>query len=163
MHARPDRTSYPTSLQRTYPGGYNPTNHPKKGEHAHNLMKTVLLLLTVAVLNLIGQNNDRGWYGFASYAGARQMCDQFLKGSGSPMEIHWRSFATPDTFEKVVAFYDRTKVKDVEKESDSVTFHLDQDTVLSVHAALPVHYPTCENKPKSGEKTVIVVSRAARR
>jgi hypothetical protein len=91
------------------------------------------------------------------------MCDQFVKGSGGPMEIHWRSFATPDAFEKVVTFYEKTKVKDVEKEPDSVSFHQDQDTVLAVHTASPVHYPTCENKPKSGEKTVIIVSRAARR
>ncbi len=126
-------------------------------------MKTVLLLLTVAVLNLTGQDNDLAWYGFAWYAGARQMCDQFLKGSGSPMEIHWRSFATSNTFEKVVAFYAKAKVKDMKKEPDSVTFHLDPDTVLSVHAASPAQYPTCENKPKSGEKTVILVSRATRR
>jgi hypothetical protein len=60
-------------------------------------------------------------------------------------------------------FYEKTKVKDVEKDSDCVTFRLDKDTHLSVYSASAAHYPTCENKPKSDEKTVIVVSRATRR
>ena len=79
------------------------------------------------------------------------------------MEIHWRSYATPDATAKVIAFYEKTKVKDVEKDSDSVTFRLDEDTRLSVYAATAAHYPTGENQPKSDEKTVIVVSRATRR
>jgi hypothetical protein len=124
-----------------------------------------LLLFAVSILTLTAQNNGREWNGFAAYPGARQLCDQSVMGQpgGAMMEIHWRSDATPDATAKVIAFYEKTKVKDVEKGSDSVTFRLDKDTHLSVYAASAAHYPTCENKPKSDEKTVIVVSRATRR
>jgi hypothetical protein len=77
-------------------------------------------------------------------------------------EIHWCSYATPDATAKVIAFYEKTTVKDVEKGSDSVMFRLDKDTYLSVYAASAARYPTCEKKPKSDEKTVIVVSHATR-
>ena len=128
-------------------------------------MKTVLLLFAVSILTLPAQDNGREWYGFASYAGARQLCDQVVMGqSGSAaMEIHWRSYATASGKAKVIAFYETTKVKDVEKTSDSVTFRLDKDTTLSVHATTAASYPKCDNRPKSSEKTVIVVSHATRR
>lgn len=124
-----------------------------------------LLLFAASILTLTAQNNGREWNGFAAYPGARQLCDQSVMGQagGAMMEIHWRSYATPDATAKVIAFYEKTKVKDVEKDSDSVTFRLDEDTRLSVYAATAAHYPTCENQPKSDEKTVIVVSRATRR
>ena len=124
-----------------------------------------LLLFAVSILTLTAQNNGREWNGFAAYPGARQLCDQSVMGQpgGAMMEIHWRSYATPDATAKVIAFYEKTKVKDVEKGSDSVTFRLDKDTHLSVYAASAAHYTTCENNPKSDEKTVIVVSRATRR
>ena len=122
-------------------------------------------LLALSIWTLTAQNNGREWNGFAAYPGARQLCDQSAMGQpgGALMEIHWRSHATPDATAKVIAFYEKTKVKDVEKSSDSVTFRLDEDTRLSVYAASAAHYPTCENKPKSDEKTIIVVSRATRR
>jgi hypothetical protein len=125
----------------------------------------VLLLFAVSILTLTAQSSGREWNGFAAYPGARQLCDQSVMGQpgGTVMEIHWRSYATPDATAKVIAFYEKTKVKDVGKGSDSVTFRLDKDTHLSVYAASVAHYPTCENKPKSDEKTVIVVSRATSR
>jgi hypothetical protein len=128
-------------------------------------MKTALLLFAVSLLTLTAQNNDQGWNGFAAYPGARQLCDEWvmLEPGSAAMEIHWRSYATLDATAKVIAFYEKTKVKDVEKGSDSVTFRLDKDTDLSVYAASAAHYPRCENKPKSDEKTVIVVSHATRR
>jgi hypothetical protein len=124
-----------------------------------------LLLFAASILPLMAQNNGREWNGFAAYPGARQLCDQSVMGQpgGAMMEIHWRSYATLDATEKVIAFYEKTKVKDVEKGSDSITFQLDKDTHLSVYAASAAHYPTCENKPKSDEKTIIVVSRATGR
>ena len=124
-----------------------------------------LLLFAVSILTLTAQNNGREWDGFAAYPGARQLCDQSVMGQsgGATTEIHWRSYATLDATAKVIAFYEKTGGKDVEKGSDSVTFRLDEDTHLSVYAASAAHYPTCENKPKSDEKTVIVVSRATRR
>jgi len=128
-------------------------------------MKTALLLFAVSILTLTAQNDGQGWNGFAVYPGARQLCDQSVMGEpgGARMEIHWCSYATLDATSKVIAFYEKTKVKDVEKGSDSATFRLDKDTDLSVYAASAAHYPTCENKPKSDERTVIVVSRATRR
>jgi hypothetical protein len=127
--------------------------------------KYYLLLFAVSILTLTAQINGREWNGFAAYPGARQLCDQFVMGQpgGARMEIHWRSYATPDATAKVIAFYEKTTVKDVEKGSDSVTFRLDKDTYLSIYAASAAHYPTCENKSKSDEKTVIVVSHATRR
>jgi hypothetical protein len=124
-----------------------------------------LLLFAVSILALTAQDNGREWNGFAAYPGARQLCDQSVMGQpgGAMMEIRWRSYATPDATARVIAFYEKTEVKDVEKGSDSVTFRLDKDTHLSVYALSAAHYPTCENKPKSDEKTVIVVSRATRR
>lgn len=125
----------------------------------------VLLLFAVSMLTLTAQDNGREWNGFAAYPGARKLCDQSVTGQagGAMMEIHWRSYETPDATARVIAFYEKTKVKDVEKGSDSVTFRLDKDTDLSVYAASVAHYPTCDNKPKSDQKTVIVVSRATRR
>jgi hypothetical protein len=127
-------------------------------------MKAVLLLCCASMMPAFAQNKTE-WFGFASYPGARQLCDQNLMGQGgiARMEIHWRSYATRDAFEKVAAYYQKTQVKDVEKEPNSLTLRLDKDTTLSVYPASATQSPTCENKPKAEEKTVIVVSRAARR
>jgi hypothetical protein len=126
-------------------------------------MKTVLLLCYATTLTVLAQGNPE-WYGFAPYPGARQLCGQVVMEQPGlhTMEIRWHSYATADAVAKVVAFYENTKVTDEKKDADSVTFHLDKDTSLSVHAASG-SYPGCDNKPKSNEATVIVVSHAIRR
>ena len=127
-------------------------------------MKNALVLCLATTLTVFAQANTE-WFGFAAYPGARKLCDQTVMSQHSTvaMEIHWRSFATADSNAKVVALYEKTMVKDVDKSSDSVTFRLDKDTTLSVHAATASAYPKCDSKPKSGENTVIVVSHAAKR
>ena len=127
-------------------------------------MKTTLLLCLATTLTVLAQGNTE-WFGFAPYPGARKLCDQTVMSQHSTveMEIHWRSYATTDAKAKVVAFYEKTMVKDVDKNSDSVTFRLDKDTTMSVHAATAAAYPKCDTKPKSSENTVIVVSHATRR
>lgn len=126
-------------------------------------MKTVLLLCCVATLTVLAQGNPE-WYGFPPYPGARQLCGQTVMEQPGlhAMEIHWHSYATADAMAKVAAFYEKTKAKDEKKAADSVSFHLDKDTSLSIHTA-SASYPGCDNKPKSNEATVIVVSHAVRR
>jgi hypothetical protein len=113
------------------------------------LKRFTLLLFAVSILTLTAQDNGREWNGFAAYPGARQLCDQSVMGQpgGAMMEIHWRSYATPDATAKVIAFYEKTKVKDVEKGSDSVTFRLDEDTHLSVYAASVATTPPARISP----------------
>ena len=127
-------------------------------------MKTALLVCLATTLTLFAQGNTE-WFGFVPYSGARKLCVQSVMSQPGTvaMEINWRSFATADAKAKVVAFYEKTMVKDVDKSSDSVTFRLDKDTTLSVHAATTSAYPKCDSKPKSAENTVIVVSHAIKR
>jgi hypothetical protein len=126
-------------------------------------MRKVLLLCAVMTQTAFAQGNNE-WFGFAPYPGARQLCNQVVMGQpgGAIVEIHWRSYATSDGMAKVVAFFEK-QAKDVEKSPDSITFRLDKDTTLSVQAGTSSGYPKCDTKPKSDEKTVIVVSRATRR
>jgi hypothetical protein len=42
-------------------------------------MKTVLLLCCASIVPAFAQNKTE-WFGFASYPGARQLCDQNLMG-----------------------------------------------------------------------------------
>ena len=104
------------------------------------------------------------WFGFTPYPVVRQLCDEFVEGqsSGKPMGIHWTSYATQDTTEKVVGFYLKTQDGNVEIGKESITIRRGENGVeaaLSVHAASTTDYPTCGNEPQHGEKTVINVSR----
>ena len=70
-------------------------------------------------------------------------------------EIHWVSFASAASPEEVASFYGARGM------------HLDGERtyragrlVLSVHPASDAQHPTCSEKPKPAERTLIVVSQA---
>ena len=107
--------------------------------------------------------NEKNWFGFTPYPGARELCDQMVDGrsSSGPMGIHWRSYATRDATEDVIAFYAKAEGRDVGVEGKSITVRRGKEkveAVLSVHAASATDYPGCDSKPRPEEKTVIIVS-----
>lgn len=95
------------------------------------------------------------WLGFRPYPAARQLCQQFVdgfSGDGRPAGGQWMSFASRDAAATVAAFYDASA-------SEGRGFEVRQPggRILSIHG-VAADYPSCAEKPRSGEKTVIVVS-----
>src|SRR5262245_15286233 len=117
----------------------------------------VALALVVATLGGLALAAER-WFGaFAAYPQVRELCDEHVSGSG--MNITWRSFATGDSLDKVVKFYesDQKHAATVDEKSGERKFVAakDPDTILSVYsvaAATAAKVPTCaKGEPKSGE------------
>jgi hypothetical protein len=107
------------------------------------------------------------WGGlFAPYRGAGKLCSQHISGNagGKPMHITWTAFASTDAPEKVSAFYAKnTSGAKVEKSSHGLTqLRGPKDQLLSVMVAARKGYPTCEVRPAASDRTVIIVSNAAR-
>lgn len=106
------------------------------------------------------------WFSYAAYPSARQLCHEHVMGHGGPrrMEIEWILFASPDTPEKVIAFYEadqKTKAKrDGRGGYDIPTRAGDRDSMTIIPAAKASGYPHCAAKAAANEPTVILVSRA---
>lgn len=106
------------------------------------------------------ERSDPNWFGFTPYPGARELCHQWVDGrdSSGPVGIEWRSYAARAATEQVIAFYAKSGDRNAERGDNSITVHQGKDRVLSVHAVSASGYPSCDNKPRPEEKTVIIVS-----
>lgn len=128
--------------------------------YARNLLGFALLLLSVLSLNAQNDQtpppNSTTWFGFATYPGARELCTESVLGTRG-QEILWRSFATKDDMNRVAAFYAKKDSATPEKRNGSIEFRHGDDIILSIHSA-SADYPKCDEKARSGEKAVIVVS-----
>jgi hypothetical protein len=107
------------------------------------------------------------WAGvFMPYPGARKLCWQHVSGfsDGKPIHIMWTGYATKDPPERVSDFYARnTSGNTVGKSTHGLAqLRGPKLEVLSVQIAARKDYPTCEVKPASSDRTVIIVSTAAR-
>jgi hypothetical protein len=104
------------------------------------------------------------WMGFAPYPGTRELCQQRVYGEsqGRRVEIHWRSFATRDSPTDVIAFYARREGRKAERSGDTLEVHHGADHNLSVYPASKTDIPSCDSRPNSEERTVILVSLALR-
>ncbi len=105
---------------------------------------------------------EKPWMGFAAYPDARLLCDQHVSGTG--MHILWRSYATVDALDRVIAFYERdTGRKTRPGAGGAPGLELDADRKLAIYpAARSEEFPSCAVKPAAGERTVILVSTAIR-
>jgi hypothetical protein len=96
-----------------------------------------------------------------AYPDARQLCSEHVTGNG--MHIIWQSWAVHDPVEKVTAFYTKALAAAGEEETGGArSWHApqDADVVVTVAAGNNEHVPSCAEKPKANEPTMIVVSRA---
>jgi hypothetical protein len=104
------------------------------------------------------------WYAFAAYPDARKLCDEHV--AGNSMHISWQSYATADDIEKVAKFYERDQNGVFKADPDSGGRMLraaDGSSVVTlITVAKAENIPSCDTKPKKGEKTVILVSKAVR-
>lgn len=104
----------------------------------------------------------RGWVGFDPYPHARYLCYECVlgfNGEHKSVAINWTSYATTDAAEKVVAFYSHASGGKIESEGKAATLRQSNGrNTLSVYPAAEPGYPSCENKPRPEERTVIIVS-----
>lgn len=127
-------------------------------------MRARLMTFMVLVVTSIGDGSFAAssgkWMGFTEYPGARELCDEVVRGQGDkgPVEIHWRSFTSGDALADVIAFYARREGKNAQRSSDSLEVHRGADHILSAYAASKKDVPSCASKPNAGEKTIIMVS-----
>lgn len=128
-------------------------------------MRRIALVLPLLALSLAaeGKAGER-WFSFAAYPGARPLCNEHIVGN--TMHISWMSFATKDELKKVVAFYEKDQGAKAEpSENGEQEIHAparNDDIVAMFPADQADHFPSCSEKPARGEKTVILVSSAAR-
>jgi len=107
------------------------------------------------------------WLGFTPYPNARRLCNEFtlgFAGNHQQVEIHWITFATRDPVQDVNAFYTATEKGSVELKEGSLTIRRGDPVaaVLSVHPTSSPDYPTCAEKPRPEETTVIDASTMTR-
>lgn len=99
------------------------------------------------------------------YPGTRRLCaESVLAAPGSEIrEIHWTLDASEDAYETVATFY-RAQAGEVE-ETEGPGLRLDrgEGRIVSVY---PVSrrdaYPHCDERPRGGERTLILTSVAIR-
>lgn len=127
-------------------------------------------LLVVAVLSLGCPGSPAGpgkpgggidsrdqWLGtFAVYPGARRLCSQHV--TANVMHIVWTAYATSDDLAKVMAFY--AGAPGAEKTDRGLTVRGPKGALLTVHDASAKGYPTCSEKPGSGDRTVLIVAQS---
>jgi hypothetical protein len=101
--------------------------------------------------------------GFASYPGARRLCAEHV--SGTPMHLTWRSYATRDSLDTVVAHYEKaTGRKATTLASGERRLEWNANHKLGIYpAADNDRFPHCETKPARDERTVILISTAVGR
>lgn len=121
-----------------------------------------MLCLAVLVTPAATRASDKGLFlNFESYQRARLLCQEFVRSQDR--EIHWRSFAIPDSPKSVVAFYMRQHGKPERDDKGGLTWHLqgDPDSALTVYpVARNDDFPHCAEKPGRGERTVVLTSAA---
>ena len=100
--------------------------------------------------------------GFASYKNARLLCSEHV--IGNTMHITWSSYATKDTVDTVVADYVKTTGRKATSEKDGSKLLVWDDTHhLAVYATADNDkFPHCNQKPKSGERAVILMSNVSK-
>lgn len=101
--------------------------------------------------------------GFVPYPGARPLCAEHV--SGTPLHITWRSYATPDSVDAVVAHYEKTTGRKATKlPGGERRLEWNADHKLAVYpAADNDRFPHCATKPTGDERTVLLISTAAGR
>jgi len=126
----------------------------------------VALALTILTTGALAAER---WFGsFAAYPQVRPLCDEHVSGNG--MNISWRSYASLDTLDKVVKFYesDQKRAAMVDQKTGERKFvsASDADTILSVYspaAAVAAKVPTCaKGATREGESALILVFKATR-
>lgn len=105
------------------------------------------------------KHSQQSWLGFAVYPGARDLSDEWIRGTRGE-EIHAVCFATTDDMAKVAAFYARKDSARAEKDDDgSVTLRHKKDIILSLYPiASKLNYPSCKREARTEEKTVIFIT-----
>lgn len=85
---------------------------------------------------------------------------------GNTMEIHWRTWASADPVEKVVAFYEKARGEKPTRDHAGGWQWKDPkqpDHLFTIYRADQKGVPSCETKPKDGERTILMDSIAHRR
>lgn len=105
----------------------------------------------------------QGWEGFPPYPGSRELCNQRVYGN--TLEIHWAAYTSSDLPQVVSAFYEGKLGK---PETDKGGEHFRTAKEGKVERALSVYpiggsYPGCGKGPGSGDRTMLIVSRAIAR
>lgn len=100
--------------------------------------------------------------GFEPYKGARNLCSEHVVGN--TMHITWSSWATKDDLASVVASYEKAIGKNAGTgDKGERTFSGDKDFRLAIYPAAKLDdFPHCNEKPKAGEKTIVLISQAIR-
>jgi len=104
----------------------------------------------------LGPASD-AWLGFPQYPGARQLCAESVYGfsNGKPSGLTWRSFASREAAATIAAFYGASATAD-----GSFEVSQPEGRSLSIHP-IAAKYPSCAEKARSGEATVIVIAACA--
>ena len=89
---------------------------------------------------------------------ARPLCSAHV--TGTTMHITWSSYALRQTVDEARAFYAAIGVT-FTRASGAWSYAAREETRLSLHAVND-EYPTCAERPREGELSVLVRSRAAR-
>lgn len=105
------------------------------------------------------------WNGIALYPGSRQLCDEHVTARPTTphppntpwREIDWRSYATSDPADRVVAFFDPEGKYVEAAEAGETTLRRDgvRISVFTLPASRPA--PTCAVPPASGDRALIVL------
>ncbi len=99
---------------------------------------------------------DRWLDVFVPYPRARALCDERLVGHST--DVAWRSYATADAADAVVAFYKEAHPTLVDRDGkDLVSLRAPGEKALAVMEA-GRRAPSCSEAPAPGERTIIVVS-----
>ena len=101
------------------------------------------------------------WNGITLYPGSRQLCDQHVMASSAsaPREIEWRSYATSDPADRVVAHFDPDGKLVDSKLDGETTLRLDgvQISIFSLPTSRPA--PSCDVTPATTDRALIVLHR----
>jgi hypothetical protein len=100
--------------------------------------------------------------GFSSYKNARLLCTEHV--ASTTMHLDWSSYATRDTVDAVTAWYEKTsKRKAKPGDNNSRQLEWDDNHKLDIFPAADVEkFPHCDKKPKSTERTIILMSNISR-
>lgn len=123
----------------------------------------MILLLVVSALLAQATAPSRPPAGFVPYQGARPLCSEHVNSAA--MHITWQSYVTSDPVEAVVAHYEKAASRKATLRPDGAyNLEWSADHSLSVYpAAKNDAFPHCAVKPAPGERTVVLISTAARR
>jgi len=103
------------------------------------------------------------WDGFEAYPAARTQCTQHVDGftgGDKKQMVHftWSAYVTTDSREDVIAFYETAhKSLAADRSGGGFTLRTTGGANLSVHVVGTGAYPKCQDAPRAGERTVIIV------